>query len=568
MPDLASPALYPVFCYAIGAALVALIRWPRPRAFFALAVPAAALAGFAFLPYANYGGFTFFGLRVGVMRLDALAYVFALAFSLAAFLALFYALHLRDRMEQAASLLYAGAAIGAVFAADLITLFVFWEGTALASVFLVWARRSEGAWRTGLRYLAIQIGSGLLLLVGIALRYHETGSIAFERMELDSLASWAIFLAFGIKCAFPLLNNWLQDAYPAATLTGSVTLSAFTTKLAVYALARGFAGTELLVYIGAVMALVPALFATIENNLRRVLAYGLNQQLGFMVVGIGIGTPLALAGTVTHAFASIFYTALLFMSVGAVIYRTGTGKASELGGLCKSMPLTMAFCVVGALSISSFPFLAGFVSKSLVVSASADSGRLIVWLVLVAASVAAFLHTGLRVPFAMFLGHDRGLKAKEAPAHMLIAMGLTSALCIGIGIWPERLYALLPYAADYVPYTADHVMTQLQLLFFAGLAFALLVRRGLYPADLRSINIDFDWLYRRLLPGLFGLVAYHIRSMWRAAARRVDYRLDRALVTIYRTHGPEGILARTWPTGSMVLWIAVLLGITLTLTYL
>lgn len=563
MSEIVSPALV----YVAGAFAV-LMPWRIPRAIILLAVPLIALATFVSLPYATYGRLDIFDLHLRLMRLDALSFVFALVFSLAAFLSLLFAFHLRDRLEQAASLIYAGAAIGAVFAADLVTLFIFWEGTALASVFLIWARRTEGAYHTGLRYLAIQIGSGLLLLAGLILRYRQTGSIAFEHMELDSLGTWLIFLAFGIKCAFPLLHNWLQDSYPAATLTGSVTLSAFTTKLAVYALARGFAGTECLIYIGAAMTLFPVFFAAIENNLRRVLAYSINNQIGFMVVGIGIGTPLALDGTVAHAFAHVIYKGLLFMSVGAVMYRTGTAKASELGGLWKSMPLTMVFCIVGAMSISAFPLFSGFVSKSLVLSASADTGHFIVWLVLMAASVGVLEHSGIKIPYAMFFGHDRGLKVREAPLHMLVAMGLAAALCVGIGIWPEPLYALLPYPVDYHPYTTDHVVTQLQLLFFAALAFAALIRAGFYPAELRSINLDFDWLYRRLLPGLIVLIADWVQSGWRELARQSRYRIDRLLVAVYLTHGPEGILARTSPTGAMVFWIAVLLGIALALTYL
>ncbi|MEQ9528086.1 MAG: proton-conducting transporter membrane subunit, partial [Parvibaculaceae bacterium] len=326
MPELGTPALV----YAIAALIVPFIRHNTLRQVFLLAVPVFGLLVFWQLPYGTYGNINLMNMHVGLMRLDALSYVFGLIFSLAAFLSLLYAWHVRDTIQQVATLLYAGAGIGAVFAADLVTLFVFWEGTAIASVFLIWARRTEGAYATGMRYLIIQVGSGVILLAGIILYYRETGTIAFSQMELGSPATWAIFLAFGIKCAFPLLHNWLQDAYPAATITGTVTLSAFTTKLAVYALARGFPGTELLIYIGVTMTLFPVFFAAIENNLRRVLAYSLNNQLGFMVVGVGIGTPLALNGTVAHAFCHILYKALLFMSVGAVMNRTGTSKASEL----------------------------------------------------------------------------------------------------------------------------------------------------------------------------------------------------------------------------------------------
>ena len=559
--------LTPAVVYVVAALALPIIPQGTWRNGFMLLVPIVGVAVFWDLPHGTYGNVNFMGMLVGFMRVDSLSYIFGLIFSLAAFLAAIYAWHLRDTIQQVAGLLYAGSAIGAVFAADLITLFVFWEGTAIASVFLIWARRTEGAYATGLRYLIVQIGSGVILLAGVVLFYRETGTVAFNRMELSSAATWLIFLAFGIKCAFPLLHNWLQDAYPAATVTGTVILSAFTTKLAVYALARGFPGVELLIYIGAVMTLFPIFYAVIENDLRRVLAYSLNNQLGFMVVGVGIGTPLALNGTAAHAFCHILYKALLFMSVGAVLFRTGTAKGSELGGLYKTMPWTMVFCVVGAASISAFPLFSGFISKSLILSASAGEGHYIVWLILLFASAGVFHHSGIKIPYFAFFAHDSGKRPKEAPPHMLIAMGLTAALCIGIGVYPAPLYALLPYDVVYEPYTTTHVVTQLQLLFFSALAFTVLMRTGIYPPELRSTNLDTDWSYRRLLPAILRTTSAFVGAVWRWTTLVVRRRLDVFLSGVYRAHGPQGILARTWPTGSMVLWIAILLGTTLVLTY-
>ncbi|MBI1262439.1 MAG: Na(+)/H(+) antiporter subunit D [Rhizobiales bacterium] len=569
MFDVLSPALV----YAGGAALTPFILNERLRQIFMLTIPVLALSLFWNLHEGTYAVFNLMNMQIGLMRVDKLSFIFGLIFSIAAFISVLYAWHVKDKLQQVATLLYAGAAIGAVFAADLVTLFVFWEATAIASVFLIWARRTPGAYYTGMRYLIIQISSGVILLGGIILQYQQTGSLAFDAMTLGSFSyenagTWAIFIAFGIKCAFPLLHNWLQDAYPAATVTGTVTLSAFTTKLAIYALARGFPGTELLIYIGAAMTLFPIFFAAIENNLRRVLSYSINNQLGFMVVGIGIGTPLALNGTVAHAFCHILYKSLLFMSVGAVMFRTGTSKASELGGLYKSMPITMIFCIIGAMSISAFPLFSGFVSKSLILSAAADQGQFWIWLVLIIASVGVLEHSGIKIPYFTFFAHDTGKRVKEAPPHMLIAMGIAAFFCIGIGVYPQALYAMLPYDVDYVPYTTSHVVSQLQLLMFAGLAFAMLIRFGLYPPEFRSVNLDFDWLYRRLLPSIFRGLARMIERSWHAMTRLALYRLDRFLVVVYRAHGPQGPLARTWPTGSMVLWIAALLGTTLLLTYL
>ena len=560
---------FPVaFLFFAGAALLFVLPKGAARAALLLVVPILAAFVVWSLPEGNLWTARLFGLELEFTRVDRLSRIFALIFTLAAFLGNLYAWHVRDTVQQVAALLYAGSAIGAVFAGDLITLFLYWVGTAIASVFLIWARRTEGAYHTGMRYLIIQIGSGVLLLAGAALYWRETGSLTFEAMTLGSPGTWLIFLAFGIKCAFPLLHNWLQDAYPAATVTGTVILSAFTTKLAVYSLARGFPGTEMLVYIGAIMTLFPIFFAVIENDLRRVLAYSLNNQLGFMVVGIGIGTELSLNGTAAHAFAHILYKALLFMSVGAVLFRTGTAKGSELGGLYKTMPLTMIFCVVGAASISAFPLFSGFISKSLILSAASHEGYYIVWGILLFASAGVFHHSGIKIPYFAFFAHDSGLRPKEAPPHMLLAMGLTAFLCIAIGVFPAPLYALLPYEVDYVPYTAFHVVTQLQLLFFSALAFTVLMLTRIYPPEMKSVNLDFDWTYRRFLPSVIGSVSAAVSAFWSAKLRFWQRRLDGIVSQLFRRYGPEGRVAQSAPTGSMVLWIAVFLGVTLVVNFI
>ncbi len=537
------------------------------RAAFLLLVPVIAAWQVWSLPSGELLQVDFFGFTLELMRVDKLSRAFALIFTLAAFLGNLYAWHIRDTIQQVAGLIYAGSAIGAVFAGDLITLFFYWEGTAFSAVFLIWARRTEGTFHTGMRYLVIQIASGVALLAGSALLYRETGAISFDHMTLGSVGTWLIFLSFGIKAAFPLLHNWLQDSYPAGTITGTVILQSFATKLAIYALARGFAGTEILIYIGATMTLYPIFFAVIENDLRRVLAYSTNNQLGFMVVGIGIGTEMAMNGAVSHAIAHILFKGLLFMGVGAVMFRTGTAKGSELGGLYKTMPLTMLFTVIGAASISAFPLFSGFVSKSLILSASTHEGHYIVWAILLFASAGVFHHSGIKIPYFAFFAHDSGLRPKEAPKHMLFAMGIAASLCIAIGIFPASFYSLLPYEVVYEPYTTTHVITQLQLLFFSALAFTVLVRTGIYPPELKSVNLDFDWTYRKLIPAVLARVSTGVATIWNASAVFVHNRINGVITTLHNSHGPEGRFARVWPTGSMVIWIAVLLGITLIVNF-
>ena len=555
------------FIFIAAALVLGLLPKGNVRGVILLITPILAAWQIWNLPAGIFAQVEFVGQTLDMMRVDKLSRIFGLIFCLAAFLGNLYAWHVRDFIQQIAALLYAGAAIGAVFAGDLITLFFYWEGTALASVFLIWARRTEGSYHTGMRYLVIQITSGVILLAGTALLYRETGSITFERMTLGSLGTWLIFLSFGIKCAFPLLHNWLQDSYPAATITGTVILSAFTTKLAVYALARGFAGTELLIYIGAVMTLFPIFFAEIENDLRRVLAYSLNNQLGFMVVGIGVGTEMAINGTASHAFAHILYKALLFMSVGAVMLRTGTSKASELGGLCRTMPRTAIFCLIGAASISAFPLFSGFVTKSLIMDETANQHYPIIWAILVFASAGVLSHSGIKIPYFTFFGHDSGLRPNEAPIHMQMAMGFTAFLCVFIGVYPEPLYALLPYEVVYRPYTMSHVVGQLQLLCFALLAFAVLMRRGIHPPEIRAVNLDVDWIYRRFIPKLYNIIYNSVVKVFIFIEAVIISMIQMTIKGLYKLHGPETGVSRMRGVGAMVMWVAILLGVALISSY-
>lgn len=559
--------LPPGLILIFGAFAVPFLRGPL-RAAFMLALPVLGFWQLLRIAPGTYGETPFFDFTLVLFRVDGLSLIFGYVFFLAVMLSLVYALHVKDTVQQVAGLVYAGAAIGAVFAGDLISLFVFWELTAIASVVLIWAARTERSFKVGMRYLIIQVGSGVLLLAGTVLIVAETGSIAFDQIGIESLGGKLILLSFGIKAAFPLLHNWLQDSYPEATVTGTVFLSAFTTKLAIYALARGYAGTEMLIWVGAAMAAFPIFYAVIENDLRRVLAYSLNNQLGFMVVGIGIGTELSLNGTAAHAFAHIIYKALLFMSMGAVLHRVGTMKGSELGGLYKSMPLTTVFCIIGAASISGFPLLSGFVTKSMILTAAAEEGHWITWTILLFASAGVFHHSGIKIPFFAFFAHDQGHRVREAPFNMLVAMALASALCIYIGVYPWPLYAILPFPVDYAPYTVAHVVNALQLLAFAALAFAVLIRYGFYPKETPSTNLDTDWVYRRLLPD--GIAAF-MRALSQAGselARWRDASLRFLLARVVHYHGPRGVMARTWPIGGAALWVMVLLGGYLVVYYL
>ncbi len=561
-------SLPPALIFIVGAALIALLPSFRLRQGLTILLPL--LGGLNLWAIADGPGFavTLFDYRLELVRADRLGFLFGILFHIAAFLASIFALHVRDRWQQVGAYLYAGGALGAVFAGDLIPLFIFWEVMAVASVSLIWARRSPRATAAGLRYLVVQIVSGLFLLAGALVHIEQTGSAAFGYLGLGTLATTLIFIAFGIKCAFPLVHSWLIDAYPEATPTGTVFLSAFTTKVAVYCLARAFPGTEALIYIGTAMTVFPIFYAVIENDLRRVLAYSMINQIGFMVVGIGIGTELALNGAVSHAFNDVIFKGLLMMSMGAVLFQTGKINGSELGGLYKTMPATTGLCIVGAASISAFPLFSGFVSKSMVMASAAEEGYWIVWLLLLFASAGVFHHAGIKIPYFAFFAHDSGIRTREPPLNMLVAMSLAAALCIFIGSYPAILYSLLPFEVGYVPYGASHVIAQVQLLLFAALAFAWLNLSGRYQPELRGLNLDVDWLYRRLGLALATQAARGADAVT-AAFEALAARGARTLCDgLYRHHGPDGLLARAWSTGQAVLWVLVLLGACLIVYYL
>ncbi len=470
-----------------------------------LAVPAAALVDCLLMTPGTHGVVSFLGQDLVFGRVDRLSLVFSYVFSLMAFLGMVYALHVEDVSQHVTALTYAGAALGVTFAGDFLSLYVFWELMAISAALLVLLRREAPAVAAGFRYLLVHVFGGLILLAGIVLHWSQAGSLAFGDMRASSGGiAWAMILvAFLLNAAVPPLGAWLPDAYPEATVTGAVFMTAFTTKSAVYVLIRGYAGTELLVWLGAAMAVYGVVYAVLENDARRLLAYHIISQVGYMVCGVGIGTALATNGATAHAFAHILYKALLFMGAGAVLQMTGLRKLSEMGGLYKTMPVTLGLYMVGAFAISAAPLFSGFVSKSMVVSAAGEDHRALIFLLLTLASAGTFLHTGLKLPYYMFFGKDSGRRGTEPPGNMLVAMGLTATACVLIGVFPGLLYQRLPNPVNYVPYTLQHVTGTLGMLGFTALGFFLLLKH-LDPEP--TISLDTDWFYRRGSAGLVTLV--------------------------------------------------------------
>ena len=527
--------------------------------------------------------FTVSEFTLQLLRVDRLSLVFGLIFSFTAGVGCLYALHVRRGGEHAAALIYAAAALGVVFAGDLITLFVFWELMAVASLFVIWHGSGARAQAAGQRYLLVHIFGGSVLLCGILLLRAEGADLAIRALTetpfRNSAAFWLILIGVAVNAAIPPLHAWLTDAYPEASISGSVFLSAFTTKTAVYVLIRLFPGAPVLLWAGVIMTLYGVIYAVLSDDFRTLLAYHIVSQVGYMVAGVGMGTALALNGAVAHAFCHILYKALLFMGAGALIHATGKRALDDLGGLARAMPITLILYMVGALSISGFPFFNGFISKSMIISAAAKDHLPVAELLLIMASIGTFLSIGLKLPYFAFFGPKRGINPKPVRVNMLLAMTAGAICCIALGVYPQWLYDRLPYDASYHPYTVDHIVDALQLLLGTTLVFYwLLPRLHGEPA----INLDTDWLYRKPLILAFN----HLIASARQTGDRLEHTRSRLLTAIepylqnpflpslrlgFRTQeftpdAPYDANTHRLPIGSAILWVLILF--TLTALYL
>ena len=484
------------------------------------------------VPPGTYGVISYLGEPLVLGRVDRLSRVFGNVFAIQAFVGMLYAMHRRDKGHHAAACFYVAGSFGSVFAGDYLTLFIFWEMMSVASAFLVWLDRRPRATRAGLRYFLFHTLGGLFLLAGLLLRYGAVGTFAFTHvLPADArYFDWMILTGFCVNAAVVPLHAWLPDAYPEATVAGAVFLCAFTTKTAVYVLARGFAGFEVLAVAGAVMAVYGVLYAAIENNARRILSYHIVSQVGYMVAGIGIGTAMTVNGAVAHAYAHILYKGLLFMGAGCLLYSAGTAHLDRLGGLVRRLPWVMILYMVGAVSISGVPFFNGFISKNMTIFGAVEDHQRWIAVMLEVAAVGTFLSVGIKLPYFAFWAKpdNRQIELKPIPANMYAAMAVSAGLCLAQGLYPQLLYRLLPFPVTYTPYTGWKVLQATLLLGFTGLGFYFM-RTVITPHAGR--NLDFDALYRV------------IGNAFVAAFARPVAALDDIWTEVYRRVGLKGLMA-------------------------
>lgn len=506
------PALWP-----LAMALLLPLMPRRTRGYLFLIPPALCL--FLLPKLVPHGGsWDFLVFQLQPLVTDRLSLLFGAIFSIIVFIGGIYALHLKDRGQQVAALFYYTGSMGVVFAGDYMTLYAFWELMAVGSVVLIWARRTEESSRAGGRYILVHVTGGVILLAGILLHLRDSGSLAVEAFAPGEggTAAWLILIGFTLNAAVPPLNAWLPDSYPRGTVTGSVFLSALTTKTAVYVLIRTFAGWDVLLWGGSIMAVYGVVYAILANDIRLILSYHIISQVGFMVAGVGVGTEMGLNGSAAHAFCHILYKALLFMGAGTVLYQTGRSKLTELGGLARSMPAALLFYMVGAVSISGLPLFNGFISKSMVIASAEEAHHTVPFLLMEIASVGTFLSVGLKLPYFTWFGPSRDIAPKKAPWNMTLGMALASASCFLLGVLPGLLYRFLPHPVHYEPYAPNHVVVTLQLLFFTGAGFFLLLNK-LTPKA--SLLVDTDWFYRATAGAARGVFVNRVAAAFHGVER-------------------------------------------------
>lgn len=527
--------LPPALLLVLGALLVPLV--PRlARGVLTIGLPLATLAyAFAFLPAGTTVEMPFTSYVLEVVRSDRLALLFGGIFCITASIAGLFAWHEGDVKQQTAGLLYAAGAVGVAFSGDLLTLYVFWELLAVTATVLVWCGGTPAASRAGTRYILLHLVGGALLLAGIVLHASAAGSIRFTAFDpaTATLGTWLILAGFCLNAGVPPLHAWIPDAYPRATVAGSVFLAAFTTKAAVYALLRGFAGFDVLVPAGVVMALWGVVYAVLASDLRTLLAYHIISQVGYMLAATGIGSELALDGAAAHAVNNLLYKGLLFMSVGAVAVSTGRDNLADLGGLWRRQPWLLGLYMVGAASICGLPLTNGFLGKGMVLTAAGDAHRDWVFLLLGLASVGTFVSVGLKLPYFVWFGAARDVPSRPVPPSMLAAMAAAAALCLLIGLVPDTLVRFLPFSTDYDAYSAAHLIEVVQLLTFAGFAFFLLLPN---LSVARKTLLDVDVVYRKAAPAARALFVTGTDRVFDHAQRLAD-RITRGLAQALRDPG-------------------------------
>ena len=478
-----------------------------------IAAVCAAAAGLTLSRSANLTYHITDDFSVELLKVDNLSMAFLFAFCIISIILSIYSYRLTDKGEAAIATMYAGSAMSVVLAGDCISFIVFWEASAIASTFLIYARHTRESSRAAFRYMLIHALGGNTLLVGLLLNvYHNGMAIRNLAQGPHDASFWLILIGLGINAAIPPMNSWLTDAYSVASMSGTAYLGSFTTKAAIYALIRFMAGTEMLIWVGCFMAIYAACMAIMENDIGRLLCYHIVSQLGMMVASLGTGSTMGIDGASAHAVANIMFKGVLLMCTGSIVYCTGKRKITELGGLWRKMPVTSTCFLIASLAIAGMPFSSGFASKGLIMESLAQGGYRIPALFITAAGVGTLLSITLKINWFVFFGpSDLDVKqVRTRSISMDLAMITGTAVSVIFGLIPRTLYRFTQYQTSYDPFTMAHVMEYVAIFVGGSVPFFLYLKK-MKPHD--EFTIDFDWFYRKPLKALFNCISVALNAV-------------------------------------------------------
>lgn len=469
------------------------------------------------------------GLPLVILRVDQLSWLMTSAAALMLLASILYGWGEIGHREITWGLVYAGASCGALLSGSLIMLVIWWEVMAAGAAFMLISRHDRHAVNAGIRYLLVHFFGGNLLLFGIVLLARQ-GYVLVEPLSRGMGAGyWLVLAGVGVSAGMIPFHSWIADAYPNASIAGSVVMSSMTTKVAAITLLRLFAGETFLVWMGILMAFWGVFYALRENHIRRLLSYHIISQLGLIITAIGIGTPLAKNAAVALTIGNMVYKGLLYMSTGSIYYCTGKQKLTELGHQIETVPVNACFFFVGALSIAGMPGLMGFACKPMVMAAAGSEHMALVSVLLYFAGIGTFLSIPLKLGYNMFVGVNPAPEMKKPPKIMMyVGMALLAVIIFIAGFFPGRFYQLLPWSelTSYTPYTLDHVVSEFQLLLGSLLAFIVL--HHLFKVK-KGVSLDMDWFYRRPLARLVLMLSSGLDRLRLAIWRGLLDALERIL---------------------------------------
>ncbi|VAX22714.1 hypothetical protein MNBD_IGNAVI01-3155 [hydrothermal vent metagenome] len=460
-----------------GAVLTFILHHLVPKLRNIVAIATVAVTGYivwqlpidSYLVHFNIGSFDIIWGNSEYSRLFAM---------LIAVLGLFALIYSYDFMKGKQSLGYyymnfmisIGGMYGIVYSQDLVSLFFFWEIMTWSSFMLVIYCCKE-AQQVGLKYFIFSAIGAYSILIALVLIYANLGSVTFIKvfagfgsMSFAAQLSAVILMliGFGVKAAIMPLHVWAPSAYSKAPLSFTAVFSGVLSKMGIFGIGivlfklAADAGyypyvQSVLAWIGALTALLATFYAVFQTDARKLLAYSSISQLGYIVVGLAIGTPMSIAAGLFLVILHGAFKAVLFFATGAVYYRTGTTDMTAVSGLIRKMPFTFFSALLGIIAVAGVPPLGGFIAKWMLYESLIQNNNYFLVIVIFAASTAAFLYL-FRFIFSFWLGQEEKEfeNIKEVPWTMRAPMVILALFTLVVGVFPGLLLAPISKAISYL----------------------------------------------------------------------------------------------------------------------